>query len=136
MPSEAQMWTDHVKPVFKAFGFDPHRVENAISLGMPDVNFTLGWVELKHLNDWPKRERTPVTIRHFTPQQRVWLRRRWAASKNAWLLLRVDTTFMLFAGDIAAVRVGRSTRAGLLGCCLASAEGFEPNVFIPHLKKR
>lgn len=88
---------------------DAVSVENPVFPGTPDVNYIGGWIELKWLRDWPKRD-GEVAIRHFTPQQRSWLKRRWLRGGNVFLLLQVGNEWLLFDGNIAAEHVGRVPR--------------------------
>jgi hypothetical protein len=85
-------------------------VENPLVPGTPDVNTSVGWIELKHLNDWPRQERTIVRPEHFTQEQRDWLERRAAAAGRAWVLLRVgralDAHWCLLEGAWAARCLG------------------------------
>lgn len=108
------MWK-RIRPVFIAAKLDPVRVENPIYPGTPDVNLCNGhWIELKTIEAWPSRARNLVRIEHFTPQQRVWLYRRWKyAPDSTYLLLEVRSTreWLLFDGDLAAKVVGRATEA-------------------------
>lgn len=87
---------------------DAQSVENLCAAGMPDVNYCWGWIELKKLPAWPKREDTIVRIDHFTQQQRIWLLRRWQMSRNAWLLVQIEQDWMIFDGKTAAQHVGKS----------------------------
>jgi len=88
---------------------DAQSVENGCVPGMPDVNYVHGWIELK------SAERFPVGLGvlhgavdkdHFTPQQRVWLRRRRRAGGEAWLLLKVAHDWFLLDGLWAAEHLG------------------------------
>jgi hypothetical protein len=82
-------------------------VENPTHPGTPDVNYTLGWIELKWMKRWKNNaHRSPVLIEHFTPQQRWWLRKRWEAGGKAFLMLQVGREYLLFTGDVAAEHVG------------------------------
>jgi hypothetical protein len=94
---------------------DAVSVENKVYPGTPDVNFAEGWVELKWLRYWPRNaEDSVVQIRHFTPQQRVWLKRRWNRGGQAFLLLQAaQTDWLLFDGLTAAQAVGRANRPEL-----------------------
>lgn len=98
------------------FGLDAVPVENATACpGTPDVNCTLGWIELKQLEEWPKLPYTPVRIRHFKQEQRVWLFRRWKADRSAWLLLKVGRReWLLFDGITAFDSVGHVPRHHLI----------------------
>lgn len=94
---------------------DACAIENSTHPGTPDVNYMGGWVELKCLDRWPVREGTPVRIRHFTREQRIWLARRWNAGGNSHLLLQVRDEWLLFDGNIAAERVGKVPRMQMIG---------------------
>lgn len=110
MRAESSMWKK-LRPHLLVAKLDPVRVENPIHPGTPDVNLCDGrWIELKCIPAWPKRETTVVRIDHFTPQQRVWLYRRWRyAPGSTLLLLEVISVkqWLLFDGDEAAKIVGR-----------------------------
>jgi len=112
MRAESAMWKK-VRPVLLAARLDPVRVENPIHPGTPDVNLATGvWIELKSVDRWPVREKTPLRIDHYTPQQRVWLYRRWKyAPGSTFLLLEVSGAreWLLFDGNVAAKIVGRVT---------------------------
>ena len=108
------MWRK-VRPHLLAAKLDPVRVENPIHPGTPDVNLADGkWIELKCVDSWPVRENTCLRIGHYTPQQRVWLYRRWKyAPGTTYLLLEVRYArqWLLFDGNVAAKIVGRATAA-------------------------
>src|SRR4029077_13334784 len=107
------MWRK-VRPQWVAAKLDPVRVENSIHPGTPDVNLVSGWIELKCVPGWPLRDTNLLRIPHFTPQQRVFLYRRWKyAPGTTHLLLEVIVArqWLLFDGNVAAKIVGRSTAA-------------------------
>ena len=109
--SEQKMWVA-IRPLFA--GLDPVRVENPAHPGTPDVNYIGGWVELKHAYHWPKRPDTVFIIRHFTPEQRTWLIRRWAAGGAVHLLLQVANDWLLFTGPTAAAKLNFCTKMALI----------------------
>jgi hypothetical protein len=93
---------------------DPMSVENKVRPGTPDVECIAGWLELKWLRRWPQNaEASPVLIPHFTPQQRVWLRRRWIRGGAAYVLLKVSDEWLLFDGLTASQILGRATQPEL-----------------------
>ena len=114
MRAESEMWRK-LRPILLAAKLDPVRVENPIHPGTPDVNMADGrWIELKCIPAWPVRASTVVRIWHYTPQQRIWLYRRWKCAPGSTLLLlevRADQQWLLFDGDVAAKIVGRVTTA-------------------------
>lgn len=89
---------------------DAWSVENPCRPGTPDVNYIEGWIELKWCEKWPVRTVTPVRLPHFTPQQKLHLRRRWHMGGNAYLLLQVDQDWFLLNGEEAAMIVGQANR--------------------------
>lgn len=118
-------------PILKTLGLDPHRVENVLGVGTPDTNYTHGWIELKYLDAWPKRETTIVALPKLRERkaQVVWLTRRWRRGGPAYLLLQVGGELLLFAGcDVALVRDGL-TRNGMYEkavWCLGGRETLNP----------
>ena len=113
MKNESKMWKK-VRPFLLAAKLDPVRVENPIHPGTPDVNTICCWIELKSVDRWPVRARTGLKIRHYTPQQRVFLYQRWKYAPGTTFLLlevRADQQWFLFDGDVAAKVVGRVTAA-------------------------
>jgi hypothetical protein len=114
MRAESQMWAK-VRPFLVAARLDPVRVENPIHPGTPDVNLCDGrWLELKCIANWPAHPTSSVQIRHYTPQQRTWLYRRWKfAPGTTFLLLEVRAVqqWLLFDGNVAAKIVGKGTTA-------------------------
>ena len=105
---------------------DAWSVENPCRPGTPDVNFIEGWCELKHKDNWPVRKTTIIRLPHFTPQQRLHLRRRWHLGGNAYLLLQIAQDWLLFDGKAAAEFVGKVTRAELES--VANAVWHRPNL--------
>lgn len=84
-------------------------VENPACPGTPDINTVLGWIELKHVERAPKRKNTPVRLTHYTPQQRLWSRRRAGAGGLALMFLQVGQHYLLLNGTTAADYVGCRT---------------------------
>jgi hypothetical protein len=89
-------------------------VENGVLPGTPDVAFIGGWIELKSEDAWPKRADTILSLKRYTPLQRLWLRRHCRRGGNAWLLLRVGKEWLVFSGQTASDIVGLATRAQLI----------------------
>ena len=114
--NESGYWKNYVKDALQ--GLDPVRIEGASS-GTPDVNYADGWIELKYINSWPKKDLL-VRVNHFTVKQRLWLRKRWTVGK-VYLLLGVGQESLLFNGIVAAEFVGRSTQEVLLSRCALHA---------------
>lgn len=92
---------------------DAVSVENPAYPGTPDVNYVEGWIELKWLREWP-REAGVVPLPHFTPQQRVWLFKRWMKKGNVFMLIQCRKEWLLFDGQTASEVVGHATREELI----------------------
>ena len=142
MKAESQMWAK-VRPFLVAAKLDPVRVENPIHPGTPDVNLCDGrWIELKCIPAWPERATNIVQIRHYTPQQRVWLYRRWKfAPGSTFLLLQVRAVqqWLLFDGNVAAKIVGKGTttehRKNARAVLATSGLSELPKIFLEELPK-
>lgn len=111
-----QQQRQKVVKALNRFGLDATSVENPAYPGTPDIQFIGGWIECKYLEDWPARAETAVRIPHFSPQQRVWLLRRWISCRKlntdidkGWLLIYVVSTrdWLLFDGETAARHVAK-----------------------------
>jgi hypothetical protein len=87
------------------------RVENLVGPGTPDLFYTInqeasGWIELKHIENWPKNSSTVVQIKHYTPQQRNWIRKFGLSGANVFLLLQGEKEYMIFDWVRAVTHVG------------------------------
>lgn len=96
MSSEGGFW-DTARPVLQGMGLDPHRVENILHGGWPDVDYTHGIIELKNVTDWPVRKGTNVWLNFEVGQVPV-LMRRWRAGGLSWVFARVHGSWFLFDG--------------------------------------
>jgi hypothetical protein len=104
--SEAALWRV-LKDELAIFG-SLRRIENSADKGTPDVAYCLrvpswprptsGWCELKHMDAWPAREITPLTLPELTLDQVLW-HESWARAGGAVCLI---------------LRVGKGSRAEFL----------------------
>lgn len=79
--------------------WEAQRHEDQYSTGIPDVSYSTthhGWIELKYLPKVPVRPSTPLSIKHFTTDQRNWLKRHGQRGGKCFLFLQVVNEFMLF----------------------------------------
>lgn len=105
---------------------DALSVENRVGIGTPDINYTYGWLELKCLKNWPKNTNIAVKLDHdLTKEQRIWLKRRWAAGGECYVLLQVKREFFLFAGPVAAELIGVANQSRLRGAAVWSCNSAE-----------
>lgn len=96
-------------------------VENGMCCpGTPDVNCSIGWIELKATKNWPVRPSTIVSLDHpLSPQQRIWLLHRHRSGGKAWVLLWIGGDWVLFSGETAAAHLGRTTKQEMLEDAIA-----------------
>ena len=114
--SESAMWKS-IRPVLKPL--DPVRIESPMTLGIPDVNYAYGWIELKYKTEWPPNG-GPLRIKHFTKEQRTFLVNRRVAGGLAFVLLKVGKSeWLLFEGKTAAKHLGYENKEFLYKVVLA-----------------
>ena len=93
------------------------RIENAFYKGVPDVNFLIngieGWLELKFLHKFPKKETTAISVPHFTQEQKLWHKTRWENDGLTAMLLQVADYYFLFVSDKIAL-VGILSKKGMI----------------------
>lgn len=111
MRKQESIFWDAVKPLLA--GLHPVRIENSVAMGTPDVNCSLGWIELKQVEDKdiPKRASTILRLDHYTPEQRIFQLKRSIAGGPCWLLLLLAGEWLLFSSRVAAERLGKMTVA-------------------------
>jgi hypothetical protein len=78
-------------------------VENVVHDGFPDVSYTDGLIELKHVKEWPRRGgRLEIG---FRPAQPPFLARRWSAGGLVWVMVCVARDWLLYDGWTAAMQL-------------------------------
>lgn len=91
------------------------RIENRVKRDTPDLYAcwvgTAGWIELKVLDEFPKREKTPVRLQHWTSGQRYWAMRHATNGGRTWLLLQVGPEVFLVNAALAARHCDQWTQA-------------------------
>jgi len=131
--SEARYRQSVVKGLRK-LRMDPVSVENGLTHpGTPDINWLHGWIELKVIPKWPVRPETVVRCSTFTPQQRIWLRRRWNANGSAYLLARIGRNHLLFNGADAADYFGEVRREILEDVAEMNVTHLDYKLLLQHL---
>jgi len=117
--SEANMWQNmRVKMGKPKHWLEATRHEDKLQSGISDVSFITrkgihGWMELKHLKEYPKRESTIIRIEHYTPEQRQFLRRKGKRGGYTFLFVQIERDYYLFDWH-AAQNVGYLTRVGMV----------------------
>lgn len=131
--SENGMWL-YMRKLFPQQGHgDWQRIEDSLSKGVPDVNYCIagveGWIELKYIEEWPKRDKTPVRFR-WTKEQRIWAGRRLRAGGVVWVLLKVGLTrdwLLFYCDELVRNNLGLTiNKAGLLDIAVFHSRGNLP----------
>ena len=89
-------------------------VENMVRAGVPDVAYTLGWIELKWARAWPVRDTTPFKVDHWTRAQQRWHMRQWDCGGTSFVLLQVRQEWLLLTGPNAVEYLGLVPRQNLI----------------------
>ena len=89
-----------------------HRVENSAMAGTPDVYYqhgqTVGWIELKHVKDFPARPTTPIRFHRFTSEQANTIHDFGFYGARSFVLAQVGIDHYLFNWDAAReLRLGQ-----------------------------
>lgn len=73
--------------------WDADSIETKYLTGIPDIAFGArginGWIELKQVKAWPKREDTIIKPEHYTAEQVNWLSKRGKKGGNCFVMVRV-----------------------------------------------
>tara|TARA_R100001460_G_scaffold96085_1_gene138382 strand:- start:10321 stop:10737 length:417 start_codon:yes stop_codon:yes gene_type:complete len=76
-----------------------YRVENKVSKGMPDIHFVKsgnsGWIELKFVKSFEPDKKINIGLKQ---EQHIWLKDYKSQRGKCWILLKADTTILLFDG--------------------------------------
>ncbi len=108
---EQRVW-DYLARSMKGRWF-VQRHEDRYSDSIPDVSFVMtgvsGWLELKQISTWPKKDTTPINIPHLESGQVNWLEQVSNNGGNAWMLLVIGdqmalaTWFLIPASDVRKI---------------------------------
>ena len=107
-------WLDNEAPVRVEYT----RHEDEMTVGIPDVSYSCpgihGWIELKALHNWPKRESTPVRFPKFKPAQRRFLVNRGELGGFCFFMAVVERDVIVIDWSQLEV-VGELNKEGLVG---------------------
>jgi hypothetical protein len=149
--SEKNMWNHLRKKMVPQFWAEATRHEDAYQRGIADVSFVHrkevdvrevyddgtetklkgwqeprhGWVELKHKGMAPVRPTTICKIKHFTDDQRIWLKSKGDAGGMTFLLLQLGRSWMLF-DHVQCQDVGKVTSRDLIDLSCWYSDGLDP----------
>lgn len=79
------------------------RHEDKYSVGIPDVSYAIkyhGWIELKYLKSEPVLNSSIMRIKHFTPQQRNWLKTFGEKAGRCFILLQINHRYIIFSWEV------------------------------------
>jgi len=99
------------------------RHEEEFNSGIPDLSFSLdpivnGWIELKTIHTWPKKEDSKVRVPHFHDRQKEWMIQRGAAGQNCFFLLEVAENELLLFDHKKIHLINHLTKDEMIKNCL------------------
>lgn len=102
--SEKNMWVNMRKRMHGLWD-EATRHEDKFASGIADVSFVCGgshgWMELKQIDKWPVRPGTTVRCKHYTDEQRIFLKRKGRAGGNTWLFVKIQRDYLLIDWALA-----------------------------------
>lgn len=108
-----------IKKGFKKQRILLQRLEVTSGVGVPDCMYAMeelpgaGFIEVKRLKEWPKRESTIVRLKHFSHEQKSWMALYGPFIKRVFLLIQISRTYLLFPWT-AVKRIGEMNRTDLM----------------------
>jgi len=104
------------------------RIEDSCNRGTPDVfavtiNGKSVWIELKNVNDIPKKLDTKFVVNCFTIDQRKFAADMFSHNRSGFLLIRAKDSFILIDGLVAANHLNYVSLTQLKAVSLGLWEG-------------
>ena len=89
-----------------------HRIENGVEVGTPDVYYAVsghgGWVELKHVHEYPRMPTTPIRFKRFTLEQVDTIETFGQSCGWSWVLIQIELHHYLFHWDrVRELQIGQ-----------------------------
>lgn len=101
MSAETNLWNRLRTNMVGKYWCEATRHEDKFQKGIADVSFCqagqAGWMELKHVSQWPAREKTLVRIPHYSDEQKEFLEKKGRCMGNTWLFIQVESDFLLYS---------------------------------------
>ena len=120
--------------------WDVQSHEDRYSDSIPDLSYAAngvnGWIELKQIKNWPKKDDTLVKPDHYTAGQVSWIKKRGRMGGHCFVMVKVSNEYFIFSYTCA-----RDIRCGIIQSqyyekCLKWWKGnIEPSELISILTK-
>jgi len=133
-------FTAAVQKGFKSKRILIQRLEVLSGVGVPDCSYSMeelpgaGFIELKRVVEWPKKEKTIIHLKHFTPQQKAWMMLHGPFIQRVFLLLQVSRTYMLFSWTIVK-SIGDLNRIELISLAITEGKCWNGRIDYDELKE-
>jgi len=112
--------------------WDAQSHEDRFSLGIPDLSYGVagvnGWIELKQVEKYPKKSSTPIDLKHFTPSQVNWLRKRGKRAGSCFILIQITTEYYIFSFHKARLLRAGMTKEKMEEQCIQKWENGIPRI--------
>jgi hypothetical protein len=80
MSAEANLWARLRTNMVGKYWCEATRHEDKFQRGIADISFCQngigGWMELKHVSDYPARDKTPIRMPHYSIDQKEFLEKK------------------------------------------------------------
>ena len=100
MSAEANLWARLRSNMVPLYWCEATRHEDKFQKGIADISFCQagigGWMELKHVSDWPRRDNTPIRIPHYSIDQKDFLEKKGKHQGNTWLFLQIGSDYLVY----------------------------------------
>lgn len=112
--------------------------EDRFSEAIPDLSFGArgvnGWIELKQVKAWPKREDTKVKPAHYTSEQANWIIKRNKYAGSCFVFVKVEREYFLFkAYHARLIKNGITKKQYGEYCCAKWAGSIDPQKLLEAL---
>lgn len=100
MSAEANLWARLRTNMVGKYWCEATRHEDKFQRGIADISFCQngigGWMELKHVSDYPARDKTPIRMPHYSIDQKEFLEKKGKCMGNTWLFIQIAGDFFLY----------------------------------------
>jgi len=102
--------------------WDAQSIEDRYSTGVPDLSYGAGglngWIELKQIKAWAKRNDTPMRPEHYTAEQVNWLSVRGKKGGSCFVMVKIGADdYFIFTWPWARQVKAGMDKAGYMAHC-------------------
>jgi hypothetical protein len=124
---------------FKSKRILVQRLEVLSGVGVPDCSYSMenlpgaGFIEIKRIIEWPKKDSTIIHLKHFSPQQKAWMMLHGPFIQRVFLLLQAEKEYMLFPWTVIG-SIGNLNKKQLIVLALTHGKYWNKRIDYDELK--